>query len=88
MEPSLVDPDDPIIEGLQGAIESLDGERAETIDIKGAFDAGGLTNKGIPAVMWGRPDHSEHILHDDYVSLRGVEEEARIVGRLAVDFLQ
>ncbi|MFT4946231.1 MAG: acetylornithine deacetylase/succinyl-diaminopimelate desuccinylase-like protein [Natronomonas sp.] len=87
MEPSLVDPGDPIVEGLQQSIESIDGSRAESVDIRGAFDAGGLTNEGIPTVMWGRPEHGEHIMCDDYVSIRGVEEEARIVGRLVDDFL-
>jgi succinyl-diaminopimelate desuccinylase len=88
MEPSLVDRDDPIVEGLQNSIESIDGAPAEMIDINGAFDAGGLTNEGIPTVMWGRPDHGEHIMYDDYVTLSGVEEEARIVGRLITDFLR
>lgn len=87
MEPSLVDPDDPIVEGLQQAIVSLDGEPADVQDIKGAFDAGALTNEGIPTVMWGRSDYGEQIMEDDYVTLRGVEEEARILGRLVVDQL-
>jgi len=88
MEPSLVDREDPIVEGLQNSIESIDGAPAKMIDINGAFDAGGLTNEGIPTVMWGRPDHGEHIMYDDYVTLSGVEEEARIVGRLVTDFLR
>jgi hypothetical protein len=58
------------------------------ININGAFDAGGLTNRGIPTVMWGRPDYNEDIMDDDYVTLSGVEEEAKIVGRLITDFLQ
>jgi acetylornithine deacetylase/succinyl-diaminopimelate desuccinylase-like protein len=88
MEPSLVDVDDPIVEGLQKSIKSIDGEPTEMININGAFDAGGLTNKGIPTVMWGRPDYGEEIMDDDYVTLSGVEEEAKIVGRLITDFLR
>jgi hypothetical protein len=42
---------------------------------------------GIPTVMWGRPDCGTALLGDDYVTLRGVEEEARILGRLIVSML-
>jgi acetylornithine deacetylase/succinyl-diaminopimelate desuccinylase-like protein len=87
MEPSVVDPDEPIVRRLQRSIESLDSEPAELYHAKGAFDAGGLTNRGIPTVMWGRPERGETIMGDDYVTLRGVREEVRIVGRTIVDGL-
>jgi hypothetical protein len=37
--------------------------------------------------MWGRSDNNPDLLGDDFVTLRGVEEEARIVGRLIMDML-
>ena len=64
-----------------------DGEPADEVVSQGAFDAGGPTNVGVPTVMWGRPDHNVSLLGDDYVTLRGVMEEARIVGRLAREML-
>lgn len=88
MEPSLVDPDDPVVRGLQGAIRSLDGEEAEEGYWDGAYDAGGPTNVGIPSVTYGRPVHNAgSVVGTDYVSLAGVQEEARILGRMAVDML-
>lgn len=66
----------------------MDGEPTELTYIKGAYDAGSLTNEGILTVMWGRPDCGEHIMYDDYATLRGVEEEATIVCRMIVDQLQ
>jgi acetylornithine deacetylase/succinyl-diaminopimelate desuccinylase-like protein len=87
MLPSEVDPQSEIVQGLQKAISSIDGKGAELVYGKGSYDAGGPTSKGIPTVMWGRPDCGKTLLGDDYVTLRGVEEEARIVGRLIMDML-
>jgi hypothetical protein len=42
---------------------------------------------GIPTVMWGRPDCGKYFLGDDFVTLRGVEEEGKIMGRLLIDML-
>jgi hypothetical protein len=42
---------------------------------------------GIPTVMWGRPDIGSSLMGDDFVTLRGVEEEAKILGRLIMDML-
>jgi acetylornithine deacetylase/succinyl-diaminopimelate desuccinylase-like protein len=87
MLPSEVAPESDIVEGLQRAIRSMGGEDAELRYGKGAFDAGGPTSMGIPTVMWGRPITSKDMMGDDYVSLRGVEEEAKILGRMIIDML-
>jgi acetylornithine deacetylase/succinyl-diaminopimelate desuccinylase-like protein len=87
MLPSEVDPASAIVVGLQKAIKSLDGKETELIYGKGAYDAGGPTSIGVPTVMYGRPACGESLLGDDYVTLRGVEEEAKIVGRLIMDTL-
>ncbi len=88
MEPSVVSEESAIVESLQSAITTLDGKPAETTHFPGAFDAGGLTNQGIPAIMWGRPECNEDIMWDDYVTLSGVEEESRIVGRTVLELLE
>lgn len=87
MLPSIVDPESTIVRSLSKAICSLDGEEPPIVYGRGAFDAGGLTSMGIPTIMWGRPDFGDNLLGDDFVTLRGVEDEARIVGRLVTDML-
>lgn len=87
MLPSVVDPESKIVKMLQKAIMSIDGKETALLHWKGAYDAGGPTSMGIPTVMWGRPDHGTSLMGDDFVTLRGVEEEARIVGRLIIDML-
>ena len=87
MFPSEVDPESPIVAALQKAVFSMDGRKAELIYGKGSYDAGGPTRMDVPTVMWGRPDNNTDLLGDDFVTLRGVEEEARILGRLIIDML-
>jgi len=87
MLPSVVDPDSEIVRRLQNAIMSVDGREAELVHGKGAYDAGGPTSIGVPTIMWGRPECGKDIMGDDFVTIRGVEEEARILGRLIVDML-
>lgn len=87
MLPSVVDPESEIVKGLQKAIHSIDGKETDLVYGKGAFDAGGPTSMGIPTVMYGRPINGATLMGDDFVSLRGVEEEAKILGRLIVDML-
>ena len=87
MLPSVVDPESEIVKGLQKAIHSIDGKETDLVYGKGAFDAGGPTSMGIPTVMYGRPINETTLMGDDFVSLRGVEEEAKILGRLIVDML-
>ncbi len=87
MLPSVVDPESPIVIGLQKAIKSIDGVGADLVYGKGAYDAGGPTSLGIPTIMYGRPLHGTSLMGDDFVSLKGVEEEALIVGRLIMDML-
>jgi acetylornithine deacetylase/succinyl-diaminopimelate desuccinylase-like protein len=87
MLPSEVDPALPIVTGLQKAIFSLDGKEAPLVYGRGSYDAGGPTSIGVPTVMWACPDGGRDIMGDDFVTLRGVEEEAKILGRLIVDML-
>ena len=88
MLPSVVDPESEIVRGLQKAIVSLDGKETELVYGRGAFDAGGPTSMGIPTIMWGRPKTNYgNLLGDDFVSLRGVEEETIILGRLIMSML-
>ena len=87
MLPSEVDPESSIVAALQKVVFSMDGRQAELIYGKGSYDAGGPTSMGVPTVMWGRPDNNTELLGDDFVTLRGVEEEARILGRLIMDML-
>jgi hypothetical protein len=42
---------------------------------------------GIPTVMWGRPTVGTSLMGDDYASLKGVEEEAIILGRMITKML-
>ena len=65
---------------------------AGSLIIFAAFFIRSLTGFGsalvsIPTVMWGRPDNGIDMLGDDFVTLRGVEEESRILGRLILDML-
>jgi acetylornithine deacetylase/succinyl-diaminopimelate desuccinylase-like protein len=87
MLPSEVDPGSAIVRGLQKAISSMDGKETELIFGKGAYDAGGPTSIGVPTVMYGRAVCGDSLLGDDYVTLQGVEEEAKILGRLIIDML-
>jgi acetylornithine deacetylase/succinyl-diaminopimelate desuccinylase-like protein len=87
MLPSVVNTKSEIVKGLQRAIRSFDGVEADPIYGRGAYDAGGPTSMGVPTVMWGRPDGGTSLMGDDFVTLRGVEEETRILGRLIVDML-
>jgi len=87
MLPSVVDLNSPIVMGIQKAIKSIDGVEAEPQYWKGAYDAGGPTSLGIPTIMYGRPAHGTSLMDDDFVSLKGVEEEALILGKLIVDML-
>lgn len=87
MLPSVVDPESPIVVNLQKAIKSIDGVEADLVYEKGAYDAGGPTSIGIPTIMYGRPIHGTTLMYDDFVSLKGVEEEVLIMGRLIMDML-
>jgi acetylornithine deacetylase/succinyl-diaminopimelate desuccinylase-like protein len=88
MLPSVVDPKSEIVRELQKAIVSVDGKETELVYGRGAYDAGGPTSMGIPTIMWGRPKtNAGNLLGDDFVSLRGVEEEAIILGRLIMNML-
>ena len=87
MLPSVVEEGSPIVKNLQESILAVDGNYAELVYGRGAFDAGGPTSMGIPTVMYGRPIHNPSVMGDDFVSIKGVKEEAEIIGRLAMNIL-
>ena len=87
MLPALVDAGDPGVRALQGAITAVRGREADEIHRRGCFDAGGLTARGVPAVMWGCGGEGEWPTGTDFVALSDVEDEARILARLILDTL-
>jgi acetylornithine deacetylase/succinyl-diaminopimelate desuccinylase-like protein len=80
MLPALVDENDPIVQGLQEASRQIRGKPCSTKYGRGTFDAGGLTSNNIPAVMFGASGGRGGILGEDFVCLREVIEEAKILG--------
>lgn len=80
MLPALVDENDPIVRGLQEASQQIRGKPCVTKYGRGTFDAGGLTSKNIPAVMFGASGGRGGILGEDFVCLREVIEEAKMLG--------
>jgi len=80
MLPALVDENDPIVQGLQEASLQIRGKHCVTKYGRGTFDAGGLTSKNIPAVMFGASGGQGGILGEDFVCLREVIEEAKMLG--------
>lgn len=82
MLPSLVDPGDPGVRGLQAAAAAVRGEEAPEIYRRGTFDAGGLARAGVPVVMFGCGGDGDWPAGDDFVSVSDVEDEARILATL------
>jgi acetylornithine deacetylase/succinyl-diaminopimelate desuccinylase-like protein len=79
MLPSLTPADSPIVLALKEASHEVRGKESETYYGRGTFDAGGLTSAGIPAVMFGASGMSNDILGEDYVCVREVLEEAKML---------
>ena len=80
MLPALVDENDPIVQGLQEASQQIRGKPCVTKYARGTFDAGGLTSNNIPGVMFGASGGRGGILGEDFVCLREVIEEAKMLG--------
>jgi acetylornithine deacetylase/succinyl-diaminopimelate desuccinylase-like protein len=81
MLPALVDPQDPGIAALRESHRAMCGEELATWYGQGAFDAGGLIARGVPAVMYGAGGESE-LLGTDFVPVSAVEDEARVLAHL------
>jgi len=79
MLPSLTPADSPVVLALKEASRQVRGKESETYYGRGTFDAGGLTSAGIPAVMFGASGGSKDILGEDYVCIREVVEEAKML---------
>lgn len=87
MLPSVVDEESQIVKRFQESIKAVDGKYTELVYGKGAYDAGGPTSMGIPTVMYGRPVYNPSVMGEDFVGIKGVKEEAEIIGRLAMNIL-
>ncbi|MCX5841236.1 MAG: peptidase dimerization domain-containing protein, partial [Deltaproteobacteria bacterium] len=79
MLPSLTAADSPVVLALKEASLHVRGKENETYYGRGTYDAGGLTSAGIPAVMFGASGGSKDILGEDYVCIREVVEEAKML---------
>jgi len=87
MLPSLTDENAQIVQQLQHAARVTCKREVPTYYSTSTFDAGGLTSQGIPAVMFGAEGGNEDILGEDYVSIRDVEDEARILLQVILSML-
>jgi acetylornithine deacetylase/succinyl-diaminopimelate desuccinylase-like protein len=81
MLPALVDPEDPGVRTLQEANVAVHGHEAPVEYGQGTFDAGGLTSRGIPAVMYGASGRAG-LTDTDFVPISAVEMEARVLAYL------
>jgi acetylornithine deacetylase/succinyl-diaminopimelate desuccinylase-like protein len=87
MLPALVDSGNGGVRDLQRAVTAVRGAPAAEIHKRGCFDAGGLCARGIPTVMFGAGGQGEWPTGTDFVALRDVEDEARVLARLILDTL-
>jgi len=87
MLPSLTPENSEIVHRLREASHQVVGKESEVYYSGSTFDAGGLTSVGIPTVMFGASSGSEDILGDDYVCIREVIEEAKILGHVIMSML-
>ena len=71
---------DNLMQGLQEASRQIRSKPCVTKYACGTFDAGGLTSNNIPAIMFGASGGRGGILGEDFVCLREVIEEAKVLG--------
>jgi acetylornithine deacetylase/succinyl-diaminopimelate desuccinylase-like protein len=82
MHPALVDESAPVVRALRGAGQHVLGQALPIAYPRSCFDAGGLTSRGIPAVMFGASGGDGDIVYgDDWVSLSKVIQEAKILAK-------
>lgn len=86
MLPALVEPDAGVVQALQRASKAITGAIPKSFHGQGAFDAGGLCNAGVPAVMYGASGGSG-LLGDDFVALSDVVNETKIMAYVVFDML-
>ena len=86
MLPALVDPADPGVAALGESHLAMSGEELPTTYGQGSFDAGGIIARGVPAVMYGAGGGSS-LLDADFVPVRAVETEARVLAHLILSQL-
>jgi len=87
MLPSLTEEDSDIVKRLKSSTLRVTGKEAEHYYSKSTFDAGGCTSAGIPAVMFGASGGDPDILGEDYIPIREVVQEAKILIDTIVDML-
>lgn len=81
MLPALVEPDHAGVQALQAANTTVRGHPAETFYGQGTFDAGGPCARGVPTVMYGASG-GVWPAGIDFVPLRALETEARVLAHL------
>jgi acetylornithine deacetylase/succinyl-diaminopimelate desuccinylase-like protein len=86
MLPALVDPADPGVTALHESHLAICGDELRTTYGQGSFDAGGIIARGVPAVMYGGGGGSS-LLGTDFVPVRAVETEARVLAHLILSRL-
>jgi acetylornithine deacetylase/succinyl-diaminopimelate desuccinylase-like protein len=86
MLPAVVARDDPGVALLQEANKLCRGQPTEASYGMATFDAGGLTSRGIPAVMFGAGG-GVFPLGPDFVPISMVELEAKILVAFIVRYL-
>ncbi len=86
MLPALVDEADPGVQAFQAAHRAICGYESRGYYSQGAFDAGGLIARGVPTVMYGASGDTG-LLDSDFVPIRAVETEARVLACLILSQL-
>jgi acetylornithine deacetylase/succinyl-diaminopimelate desuccinylase-like protein len=86
MLPALVDPDDPGVGALFAAHRAVTGREPARHFGQGSFDAGGPLSRGIPTVMYGA-SAGVGLTGVDFVPVSQVEQEARVLAGLIVNWL-
>ena len=79
MLPSITAEDAHVVTHLQDASRHVRGKSCPLLYPASTFDAGGLTSVGIPTVMFGASGGQGGVLGEDYVCIREVVEEAKML---------
>jgi acetylornithine deacetylase/succinyl-diaminopimelate desuccinylase-like protein len=77
--PALVDRDEPSVRAFLSAARET-GPELETVHVGSAFDAGGLTSAGIPAVTFGAGAGIDPV-GPDFVPIAQLRREAELLAR-------
>jgi acetylornithine deacetylase/succinyl-diaminopimelate desuccinylase-like protein len=94
MLPSVVAEDDPGVQSLVRAHEAVTGAPPRTFHRAGTFDAGGLSARGIPAILYGAGGESAGMSTpgsrgglldpegEDFIPIRSMVTQARVFAEL------